>query len=538
MSDRFVVDFRIASAEKDTLFNQDWHWPIPQSTYDDSAREFVDWAYTLPAELTHDEKLGITYELCEADMIKDVTSIIGTWIDVSTAKAKQLDLVFLQDQLLYQMMDENQFSDYSQLEDWRTISQKELRRPSRRIARFARRRINRLEDLIKGRPLVHSISANVLSRNLTHGRSRLFRLAYAELIPQRANRKDVHPELRDLAQTISSKVISSLTNVGHPPSVQLEKHFSDIILNRLINAWYDKEFRPGFTPTSKMTLFAGTGGSYLVRVIGHSFLKNGGKVIRMTHGGEPLFDHPLWSPIELPFADIYVTHGVRAAEQLTPIADRHQKIRKSKRNITVLGGGSNYHSEILKGATNPTQVKTVFVTTASFTGTARAIPNVKLHDVVYYEWHRRLLGMISSAGFTVISKRHPKGLGIAHPLFNDVASDELMQVGMNETFARADAFVMDIASTAMMEAICTLKPVVLVDIPNRQMLEAGLRDVEKIVQIVPAHFDERNRVVVDPYLLVEAIREPVNVEARKLFIADYLTEPDQQLTTLIEQTFH
>jgi hypothetical protein len=537
MADRFVVDFRLASAEKNTLLNQDWYWPIPQSTYDDSAREFVDWAYTLPAELTHDEKLGITYELCEADILKDVASIIGTWIDVSTAKEKQLDLVYHQDQLLYQMMDENQFSDYSPLEEWRAKEKKALERRSRRIARFTRRRIHGLETLIKGRPLVYSISANVLSKNLTQGRSRLLRLSYADMFTQRKSLQAVHPEIPDLAQTISSKVVSSLNNVGHPPSAQLNKYFSEIILKRLITAWQDKEFSPGFTPSSEMTLFAGTGGSYRVRVVSHSFQRFGAKVIRMTHGGEVLFDHPIWSSAELPLTDIYVTHGVRTAEQLTPVADQHQKVRKSKRDITVIGGGSNYHREILKDATNPSQVKTVFVTTASFTGTRRAIPNIKLHDVVYYEWHRRLLGMISSAGFTVISKRHPKGLGSGHALFNDVVSDELMQVGMTETFARADAFVMDIASTAMMEAICTLKPVVLVDIPNRQMLEAGLRDIEKTVQIVPAHFDERNRVVVDPNLLVEAIRQPVDVDVRRQFITDYLTEPDQRLTDLVEQTF-
>ena len=538
MADRFVVDFRVASAEKDTLFNQDWYWPIPQSTYDDSTREFVDWAFTLPAELTHDEKLGITYELCEADIIKDVASIIGTWIDVSTAQVQKLELVFHQDQLLYQMMDENQFSDYSPLEEWRAKEKKSLERPSRRIARFARRRVHGLETLIKGRPLVYSISANVLSKNLTQGRSRLLRLSYADLVTQRKNLQDVHPEIPDLAQTISSKVVSSLNNVGHPPTAQLNKYFSEIILKRLINAWQDKEFMPGFTPSSEMTLFAGTGGSYRVRVVSHSFQRHGAKVIRMTHGGENfLFDHPLWSPQELPFTDIYVTHGIRAAEQLTPIAYRHKQVRKSKRNIPVLGGGSNYHSKILNGAKKPSKVETVFVTSASFEGTRRAIPNIKLHDLVYYEWHRRLLGIISSAGFTVISKRHPKGLGTAHELFDDVASHELMQVGMSETFARADAFVMDIASTAMMEAICTLKPVVLVDIPNRQMLKAGLRDVKKIIQIVPAHFDERNRVVVDPNLLVEAIRKPVNVDARRQFIADYLTEPDQRLTDLVEQTF-
>ena len=538
MSDRFVVDFRLASAEKETLFGQDWHWPIPQSTYDCTAREFVDWAYTLPAELMHDEKLNVAYQLCEPDILKDVASIIGTWLDVSIAQEKNLNLVFHQDQLLYKMMVDNEFSEYSSLDEWRATGEKALRSRSRRIVRFARRRINGLEALIKGHPQVYSISANLLSRNLTQGRSRLLRLAYADLVTQRKNRRDSHPELPSLAQTISAKIVSCLNNVGHPPTAELNKYFSDIILKRLNYAWNDQEFRPGFIPKPDMTLFAGTGGSYLVRVVSHSFQRHDAKVIRMTHGGENfLFDHPLWAPKELPFADVYVTHGVRVAEQLSPIVHRHTRLRKSKAKISILGGGSKYHSEILNGASDPSSVKTVFVTSASFTGTRRAIPNVKLHDVVYYEWHRRLLGMINSAGFRVISKRHPKGMGTDHPLFNDLVYDEVMEAGMSDIFARSDAFVMDIASTAMMEAICTLKPVVLIDIPNRQMLEVGLRDIEKVIQIVPAHFDDRNRVVVDPHILAEAIRMPVDLEARKQFITDYITEPDHRLIDLVEQTF-
>ncbi len=96
---------------------------------------------------------------------------------------------------------------------------------------------------------------------------------------------------------------------------------------------------------------------------------------------------------------------------------------------------------------------------------------------------------------------------------------------MSDNFDLADAYVMDIAGGAFMEALCTLKPIVLVDIPNRRMTIEGRARISESVRIVRAEFDENNRVAADTSQIVEGLHAPVNIEARRRFIAGYLTVP-------------
>ena len=104
---------------------------------------------------------------------------------------------------------------------------------------------------------------------------------------------------------------------------------------------------------------------------------------------------------------------------------------------------------------------------------------------------------------------------------------------MSDIFDFADAYVMDIAGGAFIEALCTLKPVVLIDIPNRRMTKEGRKRIGESVQVVRAEFDENNRVTASYDRIIEGLRTPVNIEARRSFISEYLTTPDTGLEQLI-----
>ena len=534
MSERFVVDFRIAAAERETLFTPDWRWPIPQSAYDDPLREFVEWAYRLPAQLSHDVQLRTAFELVESELLKDLAWIAGAWIDVSTARQQGLELVYGGDQRMYSMLDRDRFEYGSPLSEVRSAGELALWGRSRKAVRFVRDRTRWLQSVFKGPSRAYSISANTLSNELTDGSADQIRLAYADLSRQRGHVRNIHPDIPDLAKTISTDLFERLTGAGHQQSERFTSYVHEIVLNYLTAGWQDREFTPGFTPDASMTLFTGTGGAYLARVVSHSFQRQGAKVIRTTHGGESVFfNDPLWASIELPFANTYMTYGVRAADRVCEITERHQSVRKADQRISVMAGGSQYHRDILKRASPNTPVKTVYVVSASFSGTLRAIPNVKIHDVVYYEWHRRLLEMVHSAGFTTVSKRHPKGRGTDLPMFADVASSELRQARMSDIFDLADAYVLDIAGSAFIEALCTLKPVVLIDMPSRRLTDEGSARIGESIEIVRAEFDENNRVIADADRIVEGLRTPVNIEARRRFISEYLTEPSANLERLV-----
>ena len=276
-----------------------------------------------------------------------------------------------------------------------------------------------------------------------------------------------------------------------------------------------------------MTLFTGTGGGYLSRTVSHAFQKNGAKVIRATHGGDSvLFNDPLWASTEIPFSDTYVTYGTKAAEITREKVDKHRSIRRLQDVPSVVAGGSLFHQRIVDIPATSNAIKTVHLITASFSGVRRHIPNVKIHDIVLLDWYRRLLQMIKAAGFRAIAKRHPKGIGPNIPIFEDVASQELRQIKMLDTFDQADAYVCDLAGTAFMEAICTLKPVILIEIPTRKLGEDARRELKNSVVIIQATYNENNRVTIEPDRLIHGLREPVDLEARHRFISDYLTSSD------------
>ncbi len=539
MRKRLVVDFRIAAAERDSLFSDDFRWPVAQSIYDDPLREFVEWSQQLPAQLADRPELRTAYELIESDLLVDLASIVGAWIDVSAARQQDMELTYNSDLRLYGMLQNDSFGNFSPIGDARVAGETALRNPARRASRFAKKTLGRLNTRFRGSPNYLSISANPLLLELTGGSDNLLRLAYADVAAQRPTSMRPTQAVTDLSVEIQHQLSTELAKVGHAPTPKFNNYISSIVADHLANGIADQQFTLTSKPSSSMTLFTGTGGNYLARTVSHAFQKNGARVVRTTHGGDTsLFADPLWQSIELPFSDTYVTFGTESAEEVSRVTESNSKGRNIPNTRQIVAGGSQFHQRIVDATSPISRVKNVYVISASFSGTRRALPNVKIHDIVYMEWHRRLLKQLSDSGYTVFAKRHPKGNGAGIPVFDDVSSTELRQTGMASTFDHADAYVFDIAGSAFIEALCTLKPVVLIDIPNRRLIEKARVQLEKCSVIVRANFNEKHLVETDLDAVGEGLQQPVDIEARRKFIYDYLTSHDAQrddLRTIVEK---
>jgi hypothetical protein len=533
MRKRLIVDFRIAAAERDTLSTPDWNWPVAQPTYDDPLREFVEWSQTLPAQLIDNPELRIAYELIESDLLVDIASIVSAWIDVSTARKNDMDLAFGNDLRLYEMLQTDAYDAFSPIGEARIAGEQALRNPVRRISRLAKKTLKRINSQFRGIPNYHLTNANPLLLEITGGPDNLLRFTHAELAAQRPNQAQANQSINDLATEIQEQLTTKLEQTGNVPSAKFNSYIRSLVSKYLTNGIFDQQFKPGFSPSPNMTLFTGTGGGYLARTVAHAFQKNGAKVIRTTHGGDTsLFSDPLWRSTELPFSDTYVTFGTEAANEVSNVSESHSTSRKVPNTRKIVSGGSHFHQKIVNDAQRSSKVKNVYVISASFSGKHRAIPNVKIHDIVYLEWHRRLLKRISEAGYEVFAKRHPKGTGADIPIFDDIATVELRQTRMAATFSQADAYVLDIAGSAFIEALCTLKPVILIDIPTRRLIEKARTQLQKSVVIVRANFDDKNLVAVDHSQISEGLQKPVDLDARRQFIFDYLTSYDSQIAEL------
>ena len=90
---------------------------------------------------------------------------------------------------------------------------------------------------------------------------------------------------------------------------------------------------------------------------------------------------------------------------------------------------------------------------------------------------------------------------------------------------KADAFVFDFATSAFMEALCTNKPVVLIEFPHRPLIPGGREDVASICTIVRAEYDENNRIIAPLDEVVSGINQSVDTRLRQQFVEEYLLKP-------------
>jgi len=164
----------------------------------------------------------------------------------------------------------------------------------------------------------------------------------------------------------------------------------------------------------------------------------------------------------------------------------------------------------------------------------RVVPQMKLHDVVYLEWHRRLLASIKQMGYEVISKRHPKASLAGQRIFGRIPDEELISTPMQAIEQRTDAYVIDFGASAFMEALCTLKPVILIDMGIRMLKPEARAAISKSAVIITSRFDDRNRVVIDEEELKMGLEKLVDIPARDRLIQDYLLRTSADIGSIFE----
>jgi hypothetical protein len=364
------------------------------------------------------------------------------------------------------------------------------------------------------------------------------RLLAGDVDRWRGKLADSPARIDELAQHISGTLSEILSKHGNSPPAAFASHARNVASHYLQLGWHDAGAAPLIRfPGRGATLVTGTGSGYPARLMAYQALGEGHRVIRTTHGGDPpMFHEVLWPSIEFPFATNYVANGEIGAKSLKATIDGRSESVVDHYTQSVIGAGSKLHSRIREAASESQviPVKTVSVITASLTREIRVVPGMKMHDVVYMEWHRRLLGSIKQMGYEVLSKRHPKGSLADRRIFGDFADEELISTPMQAIEKRTDAYVIDFGASAFMEALCTLKPVILIDMGIRKMKPEARAAVSESAVIITSSFDERNRVVIDDAELREGLEKPVDIAARDRLIQDYLLRPSVDFGSLFE----
>jgi hypothetical protein len=290
-----------------------------------------------------------------------------------------------------------------------------------------------------------------------------------------------------------------------------------------------------FVKTEGSLLLTGTGGGFGIRFLSHAFQRNGSPVVRFSHGGvRSLRDDWRWHMIELAFTDTYVVHGRIEAERVRQSVET-KTIGMTATGLKIVAAGSKRFGTLLREAAviqSEGRIHRVMVMASSFLGEQKLAFTSIPEDMVYLDWQIRLLRSLRGGRFRVISNRHPRGQHADAMVFGGYSDEEMIGGRFAEQHQLADAFVLDDAGTALVEALCTMKPVVFVDLPYRPIAAASRVDLEKCCPIIAASFDEENRIVADFDAIRQALDAPVESDARQSFVRDYFTEGEAEIGIL------
>jgi hypothetical protein len=538
MNNRLIIDSQLAAQDVEAVFGQEWSWPVAQAKYDSLVTEVIEWSDELHLELNDSPRLLNAFLLIKADLLKDLSYYLVGWLDVASAQESGVELVFNSNQYIYTELVSNRFTDRIPTRYYSSPKTDRLKARFRsRLSKIKRQRNNWAASRSTDTN-VFLIGANPLGIQITDDAVRRVSISRADIARRRTGSEKAPNRVIELADQISIQIAGAISRITLEPSEQLTSHIRFMALEHLRRGWNDTAIKSMFKPAAhNPTLVSGTGSGYAARLISHQFLSEGHRVIRTSHGGDaPMFDDVMWPSIEFPFATKYIVDGSTAATAVSQSLSKRSEAAVPQYASSVLGVGSHQHFRIRESAGKPKigPPKTVGVISASLTGMHRVTPHMKLHDVVYMEWHRRLLQDVRDLGYTVFSKRHPKGMMTDTHIFDHVSTEELLQTPMSSIAERTDAYVIDFPASALMESICTLKPVVLIDHGIRRMRTETRSLLQQSVPIVGTSYDQRNRVVIDRNELNEALEMPVNLDAREDFIQKYLLNPSPNIDSLFE----
>ncbi len=131
-------------------------------------------------------------------------------------------------------------------------------------------------------------------------------------------------------------------------------------------------------------------------------------------------------------------------------------------------------------------------------------------DWFYYQLdlELRLAEELRSCGFKVIYKMHPERRDEAEGVFDSVCNDILVEP-FEEVWREGDAYMFGcVSSTTFGYALCLNRPVVVLDIKNTPWNQEAYSLLKKRCEMVPAWFDNNDRIQYDSNILKKAFESP------------------------------
>jgi len=332
--------------------------------------------------------------------------------------------------------------------------------------------------------------------------------------------------LKNSAEILTSTVISTYTNNGLNLSQLISDYMFELTYGyfRQTANYYlwnrDKRSIPRY-------VWAGTGQNYYTRLLGRMIRDNKGIITCLEHG-EPkaIYEDTNLGYGELGICNKYMTYTKSCAELYEDTWKNIPKLQKNMPEMMIPpGGGEPSWRRVFKiygkGKDISYKGKRVLYVAGAFRNDF-ASHDCRLADMVYLEWQHYLFNVLNELGYKATLKLHPEGI-LINRIFEPFEGISYLQGDFKDALERDSILIFDYTgSSALTIALCTNKPVVLVDNGFLELHPESRKYLSERCAIVDGYFDEKNRFRIEKNKLQEALDNSTKSKNFK-FVHRYLT---------------
>ncbi len=329
--------------------------------------------------------------------------------------------------------------------------------------------------------------------------------------PWDMGRKVVVPDapLRDSIESLTDSVIDAFTDNELNLSQPIREHIYELTHNyyRQTASYYIGNRNSKDIPQH---LWAGSGHNYYVRLLGRLVRDKKGVVTCFEHG-EPkaIYKNTYHGYGELGICNRYMTYTRQCAQLYEDSWGGTLKLQKHMPEmITPPEEGEAYLKTVFrrygKGKAISHNSKRVLYITSAFRNDFTSL-DCRPADMVYLEWQRYLFNTLKELEYEVAFKQHPEGILINREfkLFKDV---DYLNGNFKDHLERNNILIFDHTnSTAFAIAVCTNKPVVLIDTGFLSLHTESRKNLSERCAIANGYYDSQNRLRVKKDELQEAL---------------------------------
>jgi hypothetical protein len=274
-------------------------------------------------------------------------------------------------------------------------------------------------------------------------------------------------------------------------------------------------------------VWAGSGHNYYTRLLGRLVRDNNGTITCFEHG-EPkaIYDNTNCGYGELGVCNKYMTYTRACAELYEDTWKNMLKLQSNMPEMIISPqGGEPSWRRIFKtygkGKAISYKGRSVLYVSGGFRNDFTS-HDCRLADMVYLEWQRYLFNTLSELGYDAAFKLHPEGI-LINRTFQPFEDINYLQDNFMDTLQMDNILIFDhTGSTALMVALCTNKPIVLIDNGFLELQPESRKYLSERCAIVDGYFDDRNRFRIVKNKLQEALDNSTKSKNFR-FVHRYLT---------------